>query len=142
MRIERIDRVAIAVRELEKAMTFFSSMFGIKFDEIIENDQHKYRVVYSAVGLELIEPTDISSSIDKFIRKRGEGIIFVVFKVSDIEEGKRLLQQKGLRLVGEIRRGKWQEALFHPKDSFGVQIGLCEYEAPHPTTCAALHALR
>lgn len=139
MRVEKIDRVAIAVRDLGKAMEFFSDVSGVKFDEIRVNERLKYRATYNGIGLELIEPTDESSPVSKFICRRGEGVYLFVFKVSDIEEAKRFMEQKGVRLVGEIRRGELKEAIFHPKDAYGVQIVLCEYNAPHPATCAALH---
>lgn len=140
MRVEKIDRVAIAVRSLERAIELFSKVLGVRFDEVRENDHLKYKAIYSDVGLELIQPTDDSSPVYRFILKRGEGLYLLILKVSNIEEAKTEMQQKGIRLVGEIRRGELKEAIFHPKDSHGVQIVLCEYNAPHPATCAALHS--
>ena len=139
MKIERIDRVSIAVKDLEKAMQFFSDLLGTKFDEVRENDHLKIRATYGDDGIELVQPTDESSSVDKFIQSRGEGVLTVALKVPDLEEAQKSLQEKGLRLIGEIRRGGLKEAVFHRRDSYGVQITLCEYEVPHPATCAALH---
>ena len=139
IKTERVDRVAIGVKDLEKAMAFFYETLGIKFDEVRESKTDKYRATYSNVGLELVQPTAKATAIAEFIDKKGEGVIAICIKVPDLEEAKRDLQTKGLRLINEVSRGGLKEAIFHPKDFYGVAITLCEYEAPHPASCAALH---
>ena len=54
IKTERVDRVAIGVKDLEKAMAFFYETLGIKFDEVRESKTDKYRATYSNVGLELV----------------------------------------------------------------------------------------
>ena len=139
MKVEKIDRVVIAVKDLDKAMEFFSSLLGTRFGEVREGDELKVRLAYCDLGLELMESTAEGSMVDKFIRKRGEGILMLVFKVADIEEAKRFFQEKGLQPVGGVNPGGLKEVAFHPKDAHGIQIVLCEYEVPHPAECAALH---
>jgi len=43
----------------------------------------------------------------------------------------------GIRLVRRIESGKIKEAQFHPKDTFGVMLELCEYELEHGAHIAA-----
>jgi len=136
---ERIDRVAVAVRNLEEAMAFFHEMLGIKFDDVRENEANKWRACYSDIGLELVQPTSSDSPVSRFIEKKGEGILAIALKVSNIDAAKRFCQEKGLRAVNTVRRGRLKEVVFHPKDFHGVQVTLCEYQALHPATCAALH---
>jgi methylmalonyl-CoA epimerase len=137
MVFEKIERVAIAVRDFDQAEKFFSDLLDLHFDEPGVNEEAGLRAAYSAFGLELIEATKPDTLIDQFIRKRGEGVFCVVIKVKDLSEAVKSFEQKGLRRVGEINKGGLKEILFHPKDSYGVQLVLAEYKAKHPATVAA-----
>ena len=56
MRIEKIDRIAVGVADLGKAIGFFSDLLGIKFDLPVEElESIGSRGVYSPFGLELVE---------------------------------------------------------------------------------------
>ncbi len=134
---EKIDRIAIAVKDLDKAKDFFSDLLDIDFDIVAENEGLGMRGAYSALGLELIEPSGPDSMIEKFIRKRGEGLWALVIKVRDMDAAVKRFKEKGLRVAGEIRMGTMREVAFHPKDSYGVEIVLAEYPERHPATTAA-----
>ncbi|MFH1350331.1 MAG: VOC family protein [Pseudomonadota bacterium] len=138
MVFEKIDRVAIAVRDLEAARSFFSELLGIHFDEPLSDEELKMRAVYSPFGLDLVEATEPNSLIDNIIRERGEGILSLVIKVTDIQKAVKVFEEKGLRRIREIKAGGLTEIVFHPKGAHGVQIVLAEYTAKHPATVAAL----
>jgi len=138
MIFEKIERVAIGVRDLEKARDFFSDLLGITFDEPLVGEEVKMRAAYSYFGLELVESTAPGSIIDKFVKTRGEGVFCVVIKVSDMEEAVRKLEEKGVKRAGELKFGGVREIAFHPKDAHGLQIVLVEYQAKHPATVAGL----
>ena len=57
----------------------------------------------------------------------------------DMEEGIKHFTERGLRVVGDWTGGGMREVGFHPKETYGVQIVLAEYRAPHPATCAYRH---
>ena len=133
---EKIDRVAIAVADLDKAMVFFSELLDIDFDEVSEGADIGMRGTYSAFGIELIEPTHPDSIIGKYLQQRGEGVWALVLKVSDMDEAVQRFKDKGLKMAGEITAGKMREVAFHPKGSHGVEIVLAEYPEMHPATVA------
>lgn len=137
MVFERIERVAIAVRDFDEAEKFFSDLLDMEFDEPGYNTESKVKAAYSAFGLELIGATEPDSLVDNFIKKRGEGVFCVVIKVKNLDKAIEIFEQKGLRRVGEINQGGLREVLFHPKDSYGVQLVLAEYKAMHPASVAA-----
>ena len=62
----------------------------------------------------------------------------MILKVSEIGSAIKELQEKGLRLVANPKTSGLEEAYFHPKDSHGVMIVLCEYEEVHGATIAEL----
>jgi len=135
---ERIDRIAIAVRNLEKAERFFSDLLDIKFDPPGQTEGLGMRGSYSKCGLELIEPTHPDSIIGRFLEQRGEGVWAVVLKVNNMDEAVRRFERKGLRVAGDIQFGTMREVAFHPKDAYGVEIVLAEYPEMHPATVAGI----
>ncbi len=141
MKIERIDRVVIAVKNLDESMKFFSDLLGIKFDPTGSSDEQLVRAAYSPSGIELMEATQPDSPVGKFVGKRGEGLYAVVFKVPNIEEASAELEKKGIRNVGKLDLGALKEAMYHPKDTRNVMVILAEYEDVHPATAAVAISL-
>jgi len=128
MKVERIEHIHIAVKDLTKAIQFFSDILGTKFSDIYSTPEFSTKGVFSPLGLELIESTSPDGPLARFIERRGEGLQAICFKVPDIEEAIAELESRGLRRVGKLQTGPAKEAWFHPKDTFGVMIELIEYE--------------
>jgi|APSaa5957512622_1039677.scaffolds.fasta_scaffold62970_1 methylmalonyl-CoA/ethylmalonyl-CoA epimerase len=137
--IENIDRVVIAVKDLEKSIDFFSDLLDIEFDEIGGGDEVGMKGTNSSFGLELLAPTSEDTVVGKFIKNRGEGLFALVIKVSNLDEAVEKFKKKGLEPAGVINIGKMREVVFHSKDSHGTQIILAEYPEMHPGTVAAKH---
>jgi len=137
MRLEKIDRVVVAVKSVEAAAKFFNELLGIKFDQTLVGEEQQVKAKASAIGLELVESTSLDGPVARFIDSRGEGVYAVIFKVPDIEDAISEMKSKGIRLVGTMQECGLKEAIFHPKDSHGVMIMLCEYESTHGATIAA-----
>ena len=137
---ENIDRIAIAVKDLDKAAGFFSDLLDIDFYIFPGNESMGMRGAYSASGLELIEPTGPDTMLGKFIEERGEGLWALVLKVKNMDEAIKKFKEKGLKQTGDVTFGDMREVGFHPKGASGVQIILAEYKAEHPATMPALKA--
>ena len=135
---EKIDRIAIAVKDLEKAADFFSDLLGIEFDIVGSSEQLGMRGGYSACGLELIESTHPDSIIGRFLEQRGEGLWALVLKVRNMDQMIKRFEEKGLKVAGDVKVGAMREVAFHPKGSYGVEIVLAEYTEKHPATVAAM----
>jgi len=135
-----IDRIAITVKDLDKALKFYSELLDIEFDVFPKNEALGMRGAYSASGLEFIEPTGPNTMLGKFIEERGEGLWAIVLKVKNMDEAIKRFAEKGLKPVNDITFGDMREVAFHPKDAFGVEIILAEYPEKHPATFAAMGA--
>lgn len=136
MKVESIDRVFVAVKDLEAASKLFSDILGLKFGEVKVDEGQQTKYTRSAIGLELIQSTTPDGPVARSIERRGEGLYAAVLKVSDIGLAIEELQKKGLRLLGQSKIGGLKEAFFHPRDSHGLMIALCEYESEHGATIA------
>jgi methylmalonyl-CoA/ethylmalonyl-CoA epimerase len=79
--------------------------------------------------LQLMAPVNDSSTIAKFLDKRGPGIQQLAVRVSDLDGLTERLRSQGVRLVYEApRRGTADSRInfIHPKDGGGVLIELVE----------------
>jgi methylmalonyl-CoA/ethylmalonyl-CoA epimerase len=79
--------------------------------------------------IQLMAPLDASSTIAKFLDKRGPGIQQMAFRVSDLDGLSERLRGQGIRLVYDApRRGTADSRInfIHPKDGGGVLIELVE----------------
>src|SRR3954469_8086343 len=79
--------------------------------------------------LELLEPTSETSTIAKFIAKRGEGLHHVCMKVPDLRQAGERLKRDGVRLVSEEIKtgaGGHQYVFVHPSSTGGVLLELVQ----------------
>jgi methylmalonyl-CoA/ethylmalonyl-CoA epimerase len=76
-----------------------------------------------------MSPLDETSTIAKFIDKRGPGLQQFAYRVSDLDALSARLREDGVRLIyDEPRRGTAKSRInfIHPKDSGGVLVELVE----------------
>jgi len=129
---ERLDHVGIAVRSLEEALRPYVDGLGLPVDGTEEVAGEGVRVAFLPVGetrIELLEPTAEDSPIARFIRRRGEGIHHLCFRVADLEAAMARLKEVGVPLVDQAPRpgaGGSRVAFVHPRGTGGVLIELTE----------------
>mgnify|MGYP000901338660 CR=1 FL=1 len=130
--IHALNHVGIAVRSIAEQRPFYEQQLGAKFECIEEVPSQKVRVAFLRVHdvrLELLEPTDPSSTVQTFLDKRGEGLHHLAFTVDNLPERIAELKASGVRMIDESPRvgaHQMQIAFIHPKSSFGVLTELCE----------------
>ncbi|MGY6535517.1 MAG: VOC family protein [Pararhodobacter sp.] len=137
MRIERLDRVVLGVRELDSATAFFEALLGLRFDPQISDASLGMEARYSREGLELVSGHK-GTAVDRFTQSRGEGVFCVVFKVADMDEALAHMRQHGLDPVNDVTFGAMREVAFHPSGAHGMQIVLAAYPEQHPATVAVM----
>ena len=135
--VKSLNHIGIAVRSIEAQRPFYEGALGAKFEGLEEVPSQKVRVAFFRVDnvrLELLEPTDPSGPIAKFLDKRGEGLHHLAFTVDDIQARIDALKQSGLQMVDETPRAgahRMQIAFLHPKSTHGVLTELCEPAEVH-----------
>ncbi|UCE04357.1 MAG: methylmalonyl-CoA epimerase [bacterium] len=131
--IKQIDHIGIAVKDLDEQMKFYADVLGLKCSGIEELSDQKVKVAMFPVGevrIELLQPTAEDSPIAKFLVKRGEGIHHIAYRITDLEDNLKRLEEKQVQLIDSKPRvgaGDHKIAFLHPKSTFGILIELCEY---------------
>jgi methylmalonyl-CoA/ethylmalonyl-CoA epimerase len=135
--VKAINHIGIAVRSIDAQRPFYEQTLGAVYEGIEEVADQKVRVGFFRVGdvrLELLEPSDPTSTIAAFIDKKGEGLHHVAYTVEDIEARIVELKQTGVRMIDESPRPGAHHtriAFVHPKSSCSVLTELCEPVASH-----------
>ena len=133
----RIEHVAIAVADLETAVSVFASILGTSDSgrETVESEQVKIAFFdLAGVRIELLEPTASDSPVGRFLKSRGTGLHHIALEVPDIEAALDRCRAAGLETVGDAPRtgacGR-RVAFLHPSSTGGVLLELSE--RPKPT---------
>jgi methylmalonyl-CoA/ethylmalonyl-CoA epimerase len=131
-----VDHVGIAVPDLDAAIAFYASTFGlVATHEEVNEEQGVREAMLSAPGdtggaaVQLLAPLRPDSAIGKFLDRNGPGIQQMAYRVADIEATSAALRAKGVRLLyDEPRRGTAGSRInfVHPKDAGGVLVELVE----------------
>src|SRR5512143_3189505 len=130
--VQAINHIGIAFRSIDAQRAYYEQALGAVFEGTEEVPDQKVRVGFFRVGdvrLELLEPSDPTSTIAGFLDRRGEGLHHVAFTVADLEARIAELKQAGLRMIDNAPRPGAHHtriAFVHPKSSFGVLTELCE----------------
>jgi methylmalonyl-CoA epimerase len=131
---KRIDHVAIIVRNIEQALNFYRDTLGISPSVIKEVPTEQVRIAFLPLGgpggseIELIEPTNLTSSLAKFLEKRGEGLHHICLEVEDIDAALADMQAKGAPVLDQQPRiaAEGRAIFLHPKGTNGVLLELVE----------------
>ena len=124
----KIDHLGIAVPSLADAVAAYDAL-GFRVEATHDVPTEKVKTAFLPVGeshLELLEPTDPSSAIGRFLEKRS-GLHHVCVLVEDLEQALAEMKAQGVPLIDETPRlgaGGTRVAFVHPKASGGVLLEL------------------
>jgi methylmalonyl-CoA/ethylmalonyl-CoA epimerase len=129
-----IDHVGVAVRDLDEAIAFYASTYGMRLTHQEVNEEQGVREAMMAVGdsgssIQLLAPLDDQSTIARFLDRSGPGIQQLAYRVTDLDAVSATLRERGLRLLyDEPRRGTAGSRVnfIQPKDAGGILVELVE----------------
>lgn len=135
--LTRIDHVGIAARDLETAVGFYQTTFGLR---VLARETHEDQGVREAMlavadgptggsYVQLLEPLAPDTPVGRFLARHGEGIHHIGYGVDDIEAALVAIGAAGVRRIDERpRHGSMGAsiAFLHPRDVGGVLTELVE----------------
>lgn len=132
MKVNKLDHICIAVRDLAAARRIWEPILGKDGpDDAYVDEPEKIRVArywVGGVGFELMESLTPDGDVARFIDKRGEGIMLVSLNVDDTRAAMAELGAKGYPFIGGARQFRDCEFAFvHPKAVNGVLLELIDY---------------
>lgn len=113
--ISKIDHICIAVRDLKKAMKRWELLLGMDKPDLEyahEDEAIKVARYYvGEVGYELMCSTRDGSDVDNFIKKRGEGVMLISFKVPDTVSAIKTLVENNFEMIDKEPR-TWEDSKY------------------------------
>lgn len=127
----RIHHVAIVVRSIDGALPLYRDLLGLPLETIMDIPSDRVRIAFLGVGeskVELVQPTDDTTGVARFLAKQGEGFHHVCFEVTDLSDELTRLGIDGVELIDSApRRGaEGPVAFLHPRSCHGVLVELIE----------------
>ena len=140
-RLGRIHHVAVIVEHLDPALAFWRDALGLELEVVQEMADDRVRIAFLPIGeskIELVEPTDDSTGVARFLAKSGEGFHHVCFEVANLAETLLRIEIDGIELIDTAPRkgAEGPVAFLHPRSCHGVLVELIE--APGGPAWAAL----
>ena len=132
MLLTEIDHIAIAVHDLEAAITFYQNAFGATVDhrEVVDSDGVEEALLKVAESyIQLLTPTRPDSPVAKSLEKRGEGLHHIGYRVNNCAEALAAMIAAGATPLDKAPRPGSRGttvAFIHPKGSFGTLIELVQ----------------
>jgi methylmalonyl-CoA/ethylmalonyl-CoA epimerase len=136
MKINKIDHICVAVRDLAQARQAWEPLLGKTAPDLCYRDEAEKinvaRYMVGEVGFELMESTTPDGEVAKFIAKRGEGLMLVSFNVDDTRQAVDEMGERGYPFIpapgGGVARpfGGCEFAFIHPAKLNGVLTELID----------------
>ncbi|TME11090.1 MAG: methylmalonyl-CoA epimerase [Chloroflexi bacterium] len=127
----RIHHLAIVVKSLDEALPVYRDLIGLPLESIMDIASDRVRIAFLGVGeskVELVQPTDDTTGVARYLAKEGEGFHHVCFEVANLAEELTRLGIDGVELIDTApRRGaEGPVAFLHPRSCHGVLVELIE----------------
>jgi methylmalonyl-CoA epimerase len=127
----RIHHVALVVRSIEASAVLWRDYLGLELETIMDIESDHVRIAFLRVGesrVELVEPTDTTTGVARFLASKGEGFHHVCIEVASLSDELTRLGIEGLELIDSApRRGaEGPVAFIHPRSCGGVLVELIE----------------
>ncbi len=128
----KIEHLGIAVKELANSIPLFEQLLNTPCYKTEGVESEGVNTAFFQTGdskIELLEATNATSAIAKYIEKKGEGIHHIAFEVENIEAEMKRLSALGFEVLNERPKEGADNKLIcflHPKTTNGVLIELCQ----------------
>jgi methylmalonyl-CoA/ethylmalonyl-CoA epimerase len=138
----KLDHLGVVVRDIDKAVDFYTKAFGLNFEEIAEHalppdvitrgkpTPYTMKVTFAQMGplrLELVQVVEGECIYTEFLKEQGEGIHHLGFEAADLEKEVANAEEQGLEMICHLKMvGIMAFAHFDPGKTNGVRIELVQ----------------
>jgi len=127
-----VEHIGIAVKDLQSSVSLYEKLLNTTCYKRETLESERVNTAFFKTGqtkVELLEATDPTGVIAKFIERKGEGIHHIAWEVDDIRaEMERLKKEGFILLMDEPKKGadnKWV-CFVHPRSTNGLLVEICQ----------------
>jgi catechol 2,3-dioxygenase-like lactoylglutathione lyase family enzyme len=148
LRITGLDRVAVMVRDLDRAVELFAGKLGMRFLELSPDiaardrakclvcPEAKFQLISPMLPLPPEAPPPVKKRIE-LLKEQPMVLVALTFSVEDVQLAERELTRLGLGIQHRFARShdyvsigldNFEEVVIDERDTFGIVMGLCRYD--------------
>jgi methylmalonyl-CoA/ethylmalonyl-CoA epimerase len=130
--LNKIEHVAIAVDDLDAAVSHYSDVWGLEVSHRERVSDQGVEEVMLRLGdsyLQLLGATDPNTTVGRFLERRGEGLHHIAYEVDDLVATLASLKSNGVEMIDDQPRlgGRGHMVAFvHPKSNHGLLVELIQ----------------
>lgn len=131
-----IDHVAIAVRDLEESILFYTEKLGFTLEERRETRGKKTAMISAVLRcgpltFVLLQGTTPESQVTRYVEKYGPGVQHIAIGLSDLPEATEEIAQQGLEFdTGLIKGSGLLQRFSHREEGCGMMFEFIEHTQP------------
>jgi methylmalonyl-CoA/ethylmalonyl-CoA epimerase len=127
----KVHHVAVIVRDIDASLRFWRDMLGLPVELVLPIEHDRVTIAFLPIGeskIELVQPTDDTTGVARFLESKGEGFHHVCFEVPDINGALVRLEGDGIEVIDRVARkgAEGPVAFLHPRSCHGVLVELIE----------------
>ena len=118
-----VIELSVVVRDIEAAIARYTKLFGLKVHHRGESQEFGFKNAILPLGrghIELLQPTDATKAVGRFLEKNGEGVYLVGFDCQDVAGAVAKLRADGARVNSPRPDLAW----VHPREAHGLFVEL------------------
>jgi methylmalonyl-CoA/ethylmalonyl-CoA epimerase len=118
-----VIELSVVVKNLDEAVARYAKLFGLKVHHRGESKEFGFKnaILPTGIGhIELLQPTDPTKAVGRFLERRGEGVYLVGFECADIPGAVRTLRAEGVQVDSPRPDLAW----VHPREAHGLFVEL------------------
>ncbi|MDB4350701.1 methylmalonyl-CoA epimerase [Verrucomicrobia bacterium] len=104
--VKNLDHIAIATQSIDESLPVWQKILGSDDIKIETVESQKVKVAFIKIGdvkIELLEPLNKESVVQKYLDKKGPGLHHIAFKCEELEESVLSMREKGVEFIEETR---------------------------------------
>lgn len=141
MKVKEIDHICFAVKSLKQARKVYEGLMGLQPACEYTAEQEGIRVIRyyaGSVAIEIMEPTNSTCEVARFLDRHGEGFFLISYRVDNVEETLKKLNVSGGQTIDSKPRclmGNNYAFIQPPKALHGVLTEIVDGEFINPESC-------
>ena len=112
--VGRIHHVAVIVRDIEASLEVYRDLLGLELEAVMPIESDRVIIAFLGVGeskIELVQPTDETTGVARFLAAKGEGFHHLCLEVPDLAamltDLAAVASSSSTRLPGAVQRARW-----------------------------------
>ena len=127
----KVHHVAVIVADIEASLGLWRDILGLPVELVLPIETDRVTIAFLPIGeskIELVQPTDDTTGVARFLANKGEGFHHVCFEVANLSETLLRLEVDGIELIDSAPRkgAEGPVAFLHPRSCHGVLVELIE----------------